>query len=274
MLYDEPPEIAADARAARRDIDEPATRRAVRAWWDEVATWYQNEHGEFLGDADFVWCPERLREAEAHLLGDVAGRSVLEIGAGAAQCARWLVLAGATVVALDLSAGQLAHAAALNASTGIPVPLVQASATDLPFLDASFDIVCSSFGALPFVADAAAVMHEVARVLRPGGRFAFSVTHPFRWCFPDTPHAEDLDVRMSYFDRRAYVEYDEHGSPSYTEHHRTIGDRVREATAAGLRVLDIVEPQWPDGHDGVWGQWSQERGELVPGTAIFVCTKG
>ena len=93
MLYDEPPEIAADARVARRDIDEPATRRAVRAWWDEVATWYQNEHGEFLGDADFVWCPERLREAEAHLLGDVAGRSVLEIGAGAAQCARWLVSA-------------------------------------------------------------------------------------------------------------------------------------------------------------------------------------
>ena len=272
MSYDDLPE-SPPARVARRNVGEEETRAAVRSWWDGVADWYQNEHGAFLGDADFIWCPEALREADAHLLGDVAGRSVLEIGAGAAQCARWLVSAGAGAIALDLSAGQLRHARTLNERTGIAVPLVQASATALPFADASFDIVCSAFGAVPFVADSARVMSEVARVLRPGGRFAFSVTHPVRWCFADTPDVDDLDVRMSYFDRRAYVEYDEAGSPSYTEHHRTIGDRVREAVAAGLVVLDIVEPEWPGDNENVWGQWSPERGALVPGTAIFVCSK-
>ncbi|MCU1679001.1 MAG: Methyltransferase type 11, partial [Frankiales bacterium] len=180
---------------------------------------------------------------------------------------------GAAAVALDLSAGQLAQARALDARTGFAVPLVQASATALPFGDASFDAVCSAFGAVPFVADTATVMREVARVLRRGGRFVFSVTHPIRWCFTDSADADDLDVRTSYFDRRAYVEYDDEGRPSYTEHHRTIGDRVREAVGAGLRVLDIVEPEWPAGHDRVWGQWSPERGALVPGTAIFVCEK-
>jgi SAM-dependent methyltransferase len=273
MSYDEPAE-SPDARVARREVDETTTRRAVRRWWDAEADAYQAEHGTFLGAADFVWCPEGLREADAGLLGDVAGRRILEIGAGAAQCARWLVSQGADAIALDISAGQLAHAASLSESTGIRVPLVQASATALPFAAESFDTLCSAFGALPFVADSATVMTEAVRVLRPGGRFAFSVTHPFRWCFPDTPDAEDLDVRMSYFDRRAYIEYDELGSPSYAEHHRTVGDRVREAVTAGLTVLDVVEPEWPEGHDGVWGQWSPERGALVPGTLILVCSKG
>ncbi len=272
MSYDDPADAAA-TRVARRAVGEDDTRAAARSWWDAEADSYQAEHGAFLGDSDFLWCPEGLREADAHLLGEVAGARILEIGAGAGQCARWLAARGTDAVALDLSAGQLRHAAALNASTGTDVPLVQASATALPFADASFDSVCSAFGALPFVADSPAVMREVARVLRAGGRFVFSVTHPFRWCFPDTASAGDLDVRMSYFDRRPYVEYDDQGRPSYTEHHRTVGDRVREAVTAGFTVLDIVEPEWPETNANVWGQWSPERGELVPGTAIFVCRK-
>ena len=257
-------------RVDRATIDEAATRRAVRSWWDGESDAYQGEHGAFLGDCDFVWCPEGVREADAHLLGDVRELRVLEIGAGAAQCSRWLATQGASPIALDISAGQLTHAKALNAATAIDVPLVQASATALPFADATFDAICSAFGALPFVADSAVVMTEAARVLRPGGRFVFSVSHPVRWCFPDTASADDLQVRTSYFDRRAYVEYDEHNSLSYAEHHRTMGDRIREAVAAGLRIVDVVEPEWPADHSGVWGQWSPERGRLVPGTAIFV----
>ena len=48
-------------------------------------------------------------------------------------------------------------------------------------------MVFCSFGALQFVADIDVAVAETARVLRPGGRFAFSVTHPTRWSFPDDP---------------------------------------------------------------------------------------
>ena len=41
-----------------------------------------------------------------------------------------------------------------------------------------------------------AVMREVARVLRPGGRWVFSVTHPMRWAFPDDPGPEGLTVDL------------------------------------------------------------------------------
>lgn len=258
---------------ARRRAGADESVRAARAWWDGYAADYQVEHGDFLGDADFVWGPERLREAEARLLGEVAGRDVLEVGCGAAQCSRWLLRQGARPVAFDLSRGQLAEAVRVSEDSGIRVPLVQADAGRLPFGDGSFDLVCSAYGAVPFVADSARVMAEVARVLRPDGRWVFSTTHPFRWCFRDDPGPAGLVVESSYFDRRAYVEQDDRGRATYVEHHRTVGDRVREIVGAGLVVEDIVEPEWPDGHEQAWEQWSPLRGRLMPGTVIFVTRK-
>jgi SAM-dependent methyltransferase len=259
------------AGVARRAVDGPESERASRAWWDADAADYLAEHGRDIGDVEFVWGPEGLREADARLLGDVAGRDVLEVGCGSAPCARWLVSAGARAVALDLSGQMLRHGAAVGEATGVRVPLVQAGAEHLPFADESFDAACSSFGAVPFVAEPERVMREVARVLRPGGRWVFAVNHPMRWVFSDDPGPDGLVVRQSYFDRTPYVEVDDRGRATYVEHHRTLGDRVRDVVGAGLVLDAIVEPEWPEGRTTVWNQWSPLRGALFPGTAIF-CT--
>jgi SAM-dependent methyltransferase len=257
-------------RPRRTGADQAVSRAANRRWWDADAGDYHAEHGEFLGDLDFVWCPENLRESQAGLLGDVAGRRVLEVGCGSAPCSRYLRAHGAQVVAFDLSAGMLGFATAAAASTGVTVPLVQADVCELPFADDSFEFAFSAFGAIPFVADSALAMRQVARVLRPGGRWVFSATHPMRWVFPDDPGPAGRMAIQSYFDRSPYVEVDEDGVPAYVEHHRTMGDRIRELVAAGFVVEDVIEPEWPEGFTGVWGQWSPERGEIFPGTAIFV----
>ena len=248
----------------------------MRSWWDAEADGYYAEHGPFLGDDDFVWGPEGLREAGAGLLGEIRGAQILEIGAGAGQCSRYAARRGDHTGAPDLSGGMLRHGADLNrrfrAASGLNVPLAQCDATALPFADCSFDVVFTSYGALPFVADSAALMEQAARVLRPGGRFVFSTTHPLRWSLPDDPGYPGLTVSSSYFDRTPYVEQ-ESGATTYVEHHRTLGDRVRELTAAGLRLVDLVEPEWPPENQQVWGGWSPLRGALIPGTAIFVCDK-
>lgn len=255
----------------KRPVDAPESERASRTWWDADADDYLAEHGSDIGDVDFVWGPEGLRESDARLLGEVGDRDVLEIGCGSAPCARWLAAQGARAVASDLSGSMLRHAAALGRSTGVSVPLVQAGAERLPFGDATFDLACSAFGGVPFVAEPDRVMREVARVLRPGGRWVFSVNHPMRWMFSDDPGPDGLTVIQSYFDRTPYVEVDDAGAATYVEHHRTLGDRVRDIVAAGLVLDDIVEPEWPEGRERVWGQWSPLRGALFPGTAIFVC---
>ncbi|MFG3715140.1 class I SAM-dependent methyltransferase [Micromonospora sp. NPDC047730] len=261
------------SRVTRRRVGDAEARRASRHWWDTDADDYQAEHGGFLGDLDFVWCPEGVREADVRLLGELTGRRVLEVGCGAAAAARWLATRGARPVAMDLSAGMLRHAALAAARTGVRVPLVQADALALPFADAAFDTACTAFGAIPFVADSAAVMREVFRVLRPGGRWVFSVTHPMRWIFLDDPGEGGLTATHSYFDRSPYVEQDETGAATYVEQHRTLGDRIREIVGAGFGLVNLVEPEWPEGHEGIWGQWSPLRGRLFPGTAIFVAEK-
>jgi len=276
-VSDEPARGAAwelgTAGIAWRPVPAAQTARANRRWWDADADDYLAEHLEDIGEVDFLWCPEGLTEATAGLLGPVEGRRVLEVGCGSAPCSRWLRAQSADVVGTDLSAGMLRHAVAAAGRTGIGVPLVQADACWLPFASSSFDLACSAFGAVVFVADSDRLIAEVARVLRPGGRWVFSVTHPMRWIFPDDPGPDGLTVQRSYFDRTPYVEVDAADRPTYVEHHRTLGDRVRELVAAGLTLIDLVEPEWPAGHEREWGQWSPLRGRLMPGTAIFVCRR-
>ncbi len=267
---------------------------AARTYWDAEADAYQAEHGAFLAGAGagvgvvdsaqevgridyaagevgsgagFVWGPEGLTEAEAELLGprnDLGGQRALEVGAGAAQCSRWLAEHGVRAVGLDISVAQLRHA-------GGAVPVVAASGTALPFADGSFDIAFASYGAVQFVADLDALLAEVARVLVPGGRWVFSVTHPIRWAFPDDPGPEGLAASGSYFDRTPYLEYAPKNHVVYAEFHRTLGDYVQALRRARFSIETVVEPEWPDWNDRTWGGWSPLRGRQLPGTLIFGC---
>lgn len=253
-------------------MGEAESRRANGPDWDRYADEYQSTHGEFLGDAGFVWGPEGHTEAELRILGDVADKDVLEVGCGASQCSRWVQTQGGRAIGLDLSFRQLQHSKRIDDATGVRVPAVLGTATDLPFPDDSFDIVFCSFGALQFVSDIAVAVAETARVLRQGGAFAFSITHPTRWMFPDDPGVEGLTAAQSYWDRTPYVEVDDAtGEVAYVEHHRTLGDWVGLLAGNGFRIERLEEPQWPESHDRVWGGWSRTRGVLTPGTAIFAC---
>ena len=125
--------------ATRRPVGGDETRAANRAWWDGEADDYYAEHGAFLGDSEFVWGPEGWTEAELDLLEVSDGMTVLEIGAGAAQCSRWLARHHEVrVVASDLSMGMLRTARRIEAGTsdagaGIsPSPLLQCDGLALP----------------------------------------------------------------------------------------------------------------------------------------------
>ncbi|SER12533.1 class I SAM-dependent methyltransferase [Microlunatus flavus] len=92
--------------------------------------------------------------------------TVVDLASGSGPVARELALPGRTVVGLDLSAAELGLARRRGAG-----PLVRADARTLPFRDGSVDVVTSALG-LVVVQPLAAVLSEVARVLRPGGVLA------------------------------------------------------------------------------------------------------
>lgn len=242
--------------------------RASKGWWDASAEDYQKSRGDQLGDATFSWGPEGLTEASAHILGPVAGRRILEVGGGAGQCSRWLTSQGAQAVTLDLSLQQLHHSQSLDAEHGMAVPAVNADGRQLPLADHSFDAAFASYGALQFVADPERVMCEVRRVLKPGGRWAFSVTHPIRWAFPDDPTKHGLTACRSYFDTTPYAERDTHGEVTYVEHHRTLGEWLTMTAQSGFVIDRVVEPEWDDPQRPDWDGWSKLRGQYIPGTLI------
>ena len=248
------------------------TEHAARnreAWAGEAASYVANAERNWATE-EITWGMLGVPERELGMLGDVAGRDVLEVGSGAGQCSRWIREQGGRPIGLDLSYRQLQHSRRLDQETGTAVPSVLGTATHLPFADDSFDVVFSSFGALQFVSDLDAAVAETARVLRPGGRYAFSITHPTRWMFPDDPGEGGLVASQSYWDRTPYVEVDDAtGQVSYVEHHRTLGDWVGLLAGTGFVITDLLEPEWPEGHERVWGGWSAVRGRLTPGTAIF-----
>ena len=100
---------------------------------------------------------------------------VLDIGAGLAGCARLLAAErGCGVDCIDMSADYCVGAQLLNRITGLEdkISVRQGSATDLPFPDDSFDVVWMQNVGMN-IQDKQGLYGEIARVLKPGGRFAF-----------------------------------------------------------------------------------------------------
>ncbi len=82
-----------------------------QASWDAYSDEYQSLHGGQLANHDgYAWGMFQVPEEELHILGDVAGKDILEFGCGAAQWSIALAKRGGRVVGIDLSERQLEHA--------------------------------------------------------------------------------------------------------------------------------------------------------------------
>jgi ubiquinone/menaquinone biosynthesis C-methylase UbiE len=111
------------------------------------------------------------------LLEIAAGDAVLDVACGPGNTTRSLVDevgSDGLVVGVDSSATMLAQAV-LDTPDDEPVAYVRGDGADLPFDDASFDAV-SCYGALYLMDDPFASLHEMVRVLKPGGRIAVLTT--------------------------------------------------------------------------------------------------
>jgi ubiquinone/menaquinone biosynthesis C-methylase UbiE len=210
--------------------------------WDATSDEYQERNGAFLATkGGLAWGMYQIPESELGILGEIAGKDVLELGCGAAQWSIALAQRGARPVGLDLSSRQLEHARRLMADAAVDFPLVHASAETVPLPDASFDIVFCDHGAMTF-ADPYRTVPEVARLLRPGGLLAFSHTSAIATvCWPlDADEPADR-LALDYFGMHVI---DDGETISFQ---LPYGEWIRLFRANGLVVEDLVEPRPPAG---------------------------
>jgi SAM-dependent methyltransferase len=213
--------------------------RANLASWEADSADYQRRHAAFLSDWDRVtWGTWQIPDDDVHALGAVDGLDALELGCGAAQFGITVAKRSATVVGLDFSANQLAAAPANMDAAGVHLPLVRGDAEELPFADASFDLVFCDHGAMNFT-DPERTLPQVARVLRPGGRFVFSGTTPFIWVtWPMVDGPPGRILERSYFESRR-MRWDE-DDPSF-EYQLPYGEWIRLFRANGFVIEDLIE---------------------------------
>jgi ubiquinone/menaquinone biosynthesis C-methylase UbiE len=113
------------------------------------------------------WAPELVRRARP-----LPGERVLDVACGTGAVTRLLpalVGAGGRVVGLDINAAMLKIASGL----GLAVEWVRASALEMPFANAAFDVVLCQQG-VQFFPDRASALREMRRVLAPAGRLAIA----------------------------------------------------------------------------------------------------
>jgi SAM-dependent methyltransferase len=229
------------------NADSDAARN--RAHWDAKSDDYQRGHASQLNTKPCAWGVWALPESELNVLGDVAGKDVLELGCGAAQWSIFLAKRGARPVGVDNSARQLEHARRLMAEAGVEFPLVHSPAEQTPLPDASFDIVFCDHGALSFT-DPEKTVPEAARLLRPGGLFAFNSMSTLMHLCLGSEEQVSTSLRLSYYRDLGRFEYE--GEISY---HLAYGDWVRLFRRSGFIVEDLIELRPPEDAVTTYGDY-------------------
>jgi SAM-dependent methyltransferase len=212
-----------------------------RAHWDRTSDEYQTAHGEQLARHPMAWGVWSIPECDLQILGDVAGKDVMELGCGGAQWSIALTKLGARCVGLDNSERQLEHARANQRGAGVEFPLVHGSAENVPLPDGSFDIIFCDHGAMSFV-DPARTVPEAARLLRSGGILAFSAETPLHFiCWDDAADAVGTTLKHNYFEERSA--YD--GSSVCFS--LPYGEWIALFRANGFEIESLVELRPPEG---------------------------
>ncbi|GIU84656.1 MAG: SAM-dependent methyltransferase [Acidimicrobiales bacterium] len=229
------------------------------------ATWPDRD--EDLWDG-LRWGPELETDRELKLLGDVKGKRVLVLGAGAGQLPVHLASIGAHVVVVDPRQAALEATREAAEEREVRVELHQSDLAELAFVRADSVDRCVSLFALATIADLARAFRQIHRVLKPGQALVFSHPHPAFALF-DPASADPLRIRRSWWDQSPRSWKSQEGSGS--EHPRTIEAVFTGLVRSGFSVDTILEPAPPEGE--LRSPWASELLRWVPATLVVRARK-
>lgn len=250
------PQVRRSRRPGRDHV-----RTNLRSWESQSRSYDRRFASELGGRNALAWGFWRIPESRLRVLGDVRGRTVLELGCGAARWSTALARLGARAIGLDFSSEQLVRARSLQRRARVRPDLLRANAERIPLADASVDVVFCDWGAMTFC-DPRRTVPEAARVLRRGGVLAFANSSPFRSVAQDRrTDAIGSRLRYPYFDlhRIAYANEVDFQLP--------YGTWIRLFHTHGFVLEELLENQAPlrrgsaylNARENAWGRsWPLE----------------
>ncbi|MCW3989590.1 MAG: class I SAM-dependent methyltransferase [Candidatus Bathyarchaeota archaeon] len=193
-----------------------------RRWNELVGIHAKSDEYDLDG---FIAGKNSLHSIELEALGDVSGKSLLHL-----QChfgldtLSWARL-GAKVTGVDFNEPAVELAQEIAKRIGVDAEFICSNVYDLPErLDAEFDIVFTSYGALCWLPDMGEWARIVSRFLRPGGTFFVAEFHPFMWVFDDE-HPSELVIKYGYWQGE---------EPDYYESEGTYADQDAKVENRGM----------------------------------------
>ncbi|MGW3784030.1 class I SAM-dependent methyltransferase [Micromonospora chokoriensis] len=199
------------------------------AAYDAHADWYE---GYISGGGHYL---QRVHAIAGDLLGTGEG-PCLDICCGTGAHASVPAGLGWTPLGVDLSGGQLRHAHRR-------LPVARGDATALPIADSSLPAAMCVLSSTD-LPDYPAMLREVARVLRPGGRFVHVGVHPcFVGAFADWGRHPSVVVDARYADRsRSFDSWNTGGvRVRVGAWHLPLADLLNATVTAGLRLVRVAE---------------------------------
>lgn len=230
-------------------------RAEVARYWEANAdTWTRHSRAGYDVYRDALNTPAFLS-----ILPPIDGLDGLDIGCGEGTNTRKLAELGARMRAVDIAPTFIAHARALEDAEPLGIGFQVGDGMALPFADGSFHFA-TSFMALMDMPDQDLAFREVARILRPGGFFQFSILHP---CFvpPHRRNLRDENGRSRALEIAGYFDATDGEVESWwfetvpeeerrnvapfrvPRFHRTLSAWVEFIVGAGLVIEKFAEPR-------------------------------
>lgn len=182
------------------------------------------------------------------LMPDFQDRKVLDLGCGYGWHCKYAAEQGASeVLGIDISRKMIHMAQKKNAHQHIVYR--QAAMEDLEFPEKSFEIVISSL-ALHYVEDYSGLVHKIAKWIKTGGYFLFSVEHPVFTAYGNQDWYYDENGEILHFPVDRYFEEGKREAvflgECVTKYHRTLTSYLETLRKEGFELRDVIEPQPPE----------------------------
>lgn len=216
----------------------------LRRSWDKIAKHYHRRYEISTETVHYgPLCPgdDKLR-----LLGDIAGKTVVDLGCGCGQNAVAMAKKGAAVTGIDFSERQIDEARQLAREKQLSIDFKIGDIAYLSFIsDSTFDLAISAC-AISFVEDANSAFEEAFRIVKPGGTYVLSDMNPLQYILDEIPGGVEFNhpypagpILLKW--RWEFDELD--SAPRFQHYVRPISYYHNALVDAGFIVARILEPE-------------------------------